>query len=178
RAGRLPPGTLAPAAVLVALLDRGAGPAVLFTRRHDGLVQHAGQVAFPGGGTESTDRSPEETALREASEEVGLPPECVRVLGRLPRYPTTSAYLVTPVVGYVKDFSRFVMQRQEVADIFSVPFEVLLDRFRWQEQPVGFGGERFRFPELIWEDRRIWGATAGMLRLLLPALRDAWRQAT
>lgn len=66
RAGRLPAGELASAAVLIALLDRDAEPAVLFTRRHDALVQHAGQVAFPGGGAEPADRGPEETALREA----------------------------------------------------------------------------------------------------------------
>lgn len=170
RAGYLPPTM--PAAVLVAVLGRDE-PGVLFTRRRDDLTAHAGQVAFPGGAEEPGDANPEATALREAEEEVALARERVRVLGRLPRYPTTTGYLVTPVVGWVADPPVFTAQASEVADIFVVPLAVLLDRSCWRSNPLRLGNTQLPHRELQWQGRRIWGATAGMLQLLLPSLRAA-----
>lgn len=173
RSGRIDESRLVRAAVLAAILRRDQGPALLLTRRRETLSQHAGQVALPGGAEEATDQGPEQTALREAEEEVGLAPGSVRILGRLPRYPTVTGYLVTPVVGYVQSPPAFVAQPTEVADIFTVPLSVLLDPRQWQDRPIEFAGERFPNRELHWEGRRVWGATAGMLQQLLEPLRDA-----
>ncbi|MGH8273588.1 MAG: CoA pyrophosphatase [Gammaproteobacteria bacterium] len=171
-AGALPPTKPARAAVLIAFLEQNE-PGLLLTRRHDSLSAHPGQVAFPGGAEDPGDESPEAAALREAEEEVALARERVRVLGRLPRYPTTSGYLVTPVVGWVADPPVFTAQAREVADIFVVPLAVLLDRTRWQDNPLQLGTTRLPHRELHWQGQRIWGATAGMLQLLLPSLREA-----
>ena len=171
--GRLADERLAPAAVLAAIVEVASGPALLLTRRGDHLAQHGGQVAFPGGAQETGDAGPEATALREAEEEVGLTPGRVRVLGRLPGYPTVTGYLVTPVVGYVAAPQRFVAQPSEVADIFTVPVPVLLEQDRWMDRPIEFAGRRFPNRELHWKGQRIWGATAGMLQLLLDPLREA-----
>ncbi|MGH8225853.1 MAG: NUDIX hydrolase [Gammaproteobacteria bacterium] len=176
RNGFAPTPPFKPAAVLIALVEQETGPGVLLTRRHDELAQHGGQVAFPGGAVEAGDASAERTALREAEEEVALVPERVRLLGRLPCYPTTTGYLVTPIVGHVAGMPTLQAQPEEVADIFVLPFTVLLNPARWQTRPLGDGVKRLMLPELSWQGQRIWGATAGMLQLLLDPLRTAWRE--
>lgn len=168
------PGEPAAAAVLIALVETPAEPGVLFTRRRDDMTPHPGQVAFPGGSREG-DETPEQTALREAQEETALHPDRVRVLGRLPDYPTTSGYRVKPVVGYVAQLPSLRAQPGEVADIFVVPLAILLDPCRWKDRPLDFNGRQFPNRELYWGGQRIWGATAGMLHLFLPDLRKAWR---
>lgn len=173
RAGRWPSGEPAAAAVLAAIVEDDSGPALILTRRRDDLVQHAGQVALPGGAVDAGDHSPEQAALREAEEEVGLPQARVRVLGRLPRYPTTSGYLVTPVVGHVAAHVNLVASPDEVADIFTLPLAVLVDRGRWAQKTFEANGVHLPYWELNWAGQRVWGATAGMLQLLLPPLRRA-----
>ncbi len=177
RNGLAPAPPFKPAAVLVALVEQEAGPGVLLTRRHDELAQHGGQVAFPGGAVEAGDGNAERTALREAEEEVALAPDRVRLLGRLPRYPTTTGYLVTPIVAHVAELPALRAQPEEVADIFVLPFSVLLDPARWQTLPLGVGEQRLMLPELSWAGQRVWGATAGMLQLLLDPLREVWSEA-
>lgn len=172
-AGRWPAAPAAEAAVLVPIVESGRGPELLLTRRRDDLMRHAGQVAFPGGIRDPGDVGPEATALREAEEEIALPPASVGVLGRLPRYPTTTGYLVTPVVGYVERPVELHAAPEEVADIFTVPLPVLLDESRWHRRFLEFEGMRLPFLEIHWGGQRIWGATAGMLRLLVPLLREA-----
>lgn len=173
RAGRWPSGTPAAAAVLAAIVEDDSGPALILTRRRDDLVQHAGQVALPGGAVDAGDATPEQAALREAEEEVGLPRTRVRVLGRLPRYPTTSGYLVTPVVGHVATRVNLVASPGEVAEIFTLPLPVLIDPGCWERKTFDSNGIRLPYWELLWAGQRVWGATAGMLQLLLPPLRRA-----
>ncbi|MGA7964878.1 MAG: CoA pyrophosphatase [Gammaproteobacteria bacterium] len=173
RAGRWPPGTPAAAAVLAAIVEDETGPALVLTRRRDDLVQHAGQVALPGGAVDAADPTPQQAALREAEEEVGLPRAGVRVLGCLPRYPTTSGYLVTPVVGHVATRVNLVASPDEVADIFTLPLPVLVDSGRWEQKTFDSNGVHLPYWELNWVGQRVWGATAGMLQLLLPPLRRA-----
>jgi 8-oxo-dGTP pyrophosphatase MutT (NUDIX family) len=126
-----PPRTLAlpgfqPAAVLVALLRRPAGPTVLFTRRTDTVRHHKGEISFPGGGREGLE-DPPATALREAEEEVGLAPERVEVLGVLDDLPSITGYLVTPVAAAVREPpAAFRPQATEVLEPFEVPLAHLL----------------------------------------------------
>ncbi len=152
-----------PAAVLVPILARPNGPTLLLTRRTDHLNDHAGQISFPGGRIEPDDASPEAAALREAHEEVGLDPSAVDVLGRLDLYRTVTGYAVTPIVGLVSPDARFTPDPFEVADIFEVPLAFILNprnhQRHFRETPIG----RRYFYVLPYQDRYIWGATAGML---------------
>ena len=152
------------AAVLVPILTRPEGYTVLLTRRADTLRNHKGQVSFPGGRRDPEDVSLAACALREAQEEVGLPPECAEIIGYLDDYPTTTRYRVTPVVALVKPPQQFVFDAGEVAEVFEVPLSVLLDARRYESKILSKDGLNVPFFEVNHEGHRIWGATAGMLR--------------
>jgi 8-oxo-dGTP pyrophosphatase MutT (NUDIX family) len=116
---------LRPAAVLLPLLRKEDGWHLLFTRRTDDLAEHSGQVSFPGGRSDSTDNGPEQTALREAREEIGLNPADVHILGRLRRSLTITHYLVTPVVGVMPWPYLLRLGLDEVSRAFTIPLEWL-----------------------------------------------------
>ena len=154
---------LTPAAVLVALVERAEGVSVLFTERTAHLAHHAGQISFPGGRLEASDRTPEEAALRETAEEIGLEPAMVRIVGRLDAYASRTGFLITPVVGLVAPPLTLARDPFEVAAIFEVPLAFLLDGANWRRESRPFGGvERF-FYSITYEGRYIWGITAGVL---------------
>lgn len=153
---------LADAAVLVAITDRPA-PGILLTTRAADLAQHAGQVAFPGGRVEDGDRNLQEAALREAREEIGLPPDTVEVLGVQAPYHTGSGFLVHPVVGIVPPDLSYRIEPAEVANLFEVPVAFLFDRDNYETQSVFYKGRVRSYYSAMWEGHRIWGATAGML---------------
>ncbi|MBU3577640.1 CoA pyrophosphatase [Polynucleobacter sp. UK-Kesae-W10] len=164
-------GKVTKAAVLIPLLLKEGGLSVLLTQRTNHLRDHAGQISFPGGRMDPEDRSPNETALRESWEEIGLDPERVEIIGHLPQYLTVSGYSVTPVVGLVKPQAEYVLDAFEVADVFEVPLDFLLNPANhqvrlWQSEQ---GGRRFY--SMPYENRFIWGATAGMLRNLYHLLK-------
>jgi len=164
---------LTPASVLVGLIEREAGYSVLLTRRSDTLRRHTGQVAFPGGR-----RDPGEnvwqTALREAHEEVGLDPGFVSLAGLSTPYRTGTGYLVTPVVGFIREGFTLTPNPDEVAHIFETPFGFLMDPTNYEEhEREAPTGERRRFYAMTHEDQYIWGATAGMLRALYERLYGA-----
>ncbi len=161
--GLRPEGALTPAAVLVPLVDRPDGMTVLLTQRTEHLNDHAGQISFPGGRVEPEDESPEAAALREAEEEIGLPPERVEIVGRLDRYVTRTGFDVTPVVGIVDPPFLVDPDPFEVADVFEVPLSFVLDPRNHQRHSRFYKGARRRFYALPYGDRYIWGATAGML---------------
>ncbi len=153
-------GTLKPAGVLVPIIERGPSLSVLLTRRSAELKHHAGQVSFPGGRMEEHDRDVEATALRETSEEVGIAPSHISVVGYLQTMPTITAYAVTPVVGIVSSAVELAIDRTEVEYAFEVPLPFLMDagndvRFRWTD-----GQREVPMVEIPWEGERIWGATA------------------
>lgn len=150
------------AAVLVPLLD-GDEPEVVLTRRADHLVKHAGQVSFPGGAAESQDDSAVQTAMREAFEEIGLPPERTRPIGFLDRMDTISDYRVLPVVAMVSGPIQWQLDEQEVAELFTVPLSLALDRSQYTSRSVTRNGKSFRIWSLQWQQYDIWGATAAML---------------
>lgn len=116
-----------PASVLVPFLERDGGWHILFTRRSDTLVEHSGQVAFPGGSAEPEDASLEETALREAHEEIGLDPKAVHILGRLDSFITITNYILTPVVARIPWPFPLQLEKDEVERVFTIPLVWLVD---------------------------------------------------
>ena len=118
----LAPRPLRPAAVLIPLLRQAGEWRLLYTRRVDGLPEHSGQVAFPGGRVDPGDPTPEAAALREAEEEIGLNPANVRILGRLGEYPTITAYCITPVVAAIDWPVPLHLQACEVSRFSTIPY--------------------------------------------------------
>ena len=160
------------AAVLVPIIAHPGGLSVLFTQRTAHLKAHSGQVSFPGGRAEPGDASPEETALRESEEEIGLPRSRVEVLARLPEYFTRTGFRVTPVVGWVEPPLELKADPVEVAAIFEVPLAFLLDPANQQRHFRMLGTIRRDFWAIPYGERYIWGATAAMLLILDRTLRD------
>ena len=154
---------LTPAAVLVPLIERPDGLTVLFTQRTSHLAHHAGQVSFPGGHIEPEDGGPAETALRDTEEEVGLDRSHVRIVGRLDTYVTRTGFAVTPVVGMVAPPFTLRPDPHEVAEIFEVPLDFLLDPSNHERCSAEFEGRTRFFWAMPYGRHFIWGATAGMV---------------
>ena len=161
----LPEGgnALRAAAVLVGLVDRGAGEQVLLTRRNEGLRHHAGQISFPGGRIEDSDADPVAAALREAGEEIGLAPAQASVLGYLDPFTTITGFHVYPVVAQVAADFQAVPDPSEVDEVFEVPLSFLLEPCNAQRVELEFRGARRSVLEFRFNDWRVWGATAAML---------------
>ena len=154
---------LTPAAVLVPLIDRPERAMVLLTQRTDHLTDHAGQISFPGGRVEPDDAGPVATALREAEEEIGLEARHVEVIGRLDIYETGTGFSITPIVGVIDPGFSPNPDSFEVADVFEVPLDFVLDRRNHERHSRTFDGVERHFHALPYQNRFIWGATAGML---------------
>ncbi|WP_326524499.1 CoA pyrophosphatase [Sphingomonas sp.] len=155
-----PPAT--EAAVLVAVTDR-AEPGVILTQRTEHLRAHAGQVAFPGGRIDPEDANAVAAALREAQEEIALPPAAVTVIGMIDPYRTGTGYRVTPVLGVVRPDVRLIPSEAEVADVFEAPLAHLLDPANHVRASGIWKGRERHFYKIDWQGRNIWGATAAML---------------
>ena len=159
------------ASVLVPIVMREQ-PTVLLTERTMHLSSHSGQIAFPGGKADDEDADASATALREAQEEVGLDPAFVQVLGVMPHYLTGSAFIVTPVVALVQPGFTLTPNAHEVADVFEVPLQFLMNPAHHQRHIFEWQGVRREWFSMPYQDhtdgrvvqRFIWGATAGMLR--------------
>lgn len=163
-------GVLAQAAVLIPVTDR-AEPGVILTRRTDTLSRHAGQIAFPGGRIDPGDAGPVAAALREAEEEIALPRTHVRIVGEADRYRTVTGFEVTPVIGVVPPDLAFIPAAAEVAEVFEVPLDFLLDSGNHIEASVEWQGRNRHYYEILWRGYRIWGATAAMIVNLSRRLR-------
>ncbi len=159
-----------PAAVLIGVTDR-AEPGVILTQRTETLRRHAGQVAFPGGRVDPEDDGPVDAALREAEEEIALPASLVEVVGTADRYRTVTGYEVTPVIGVIPPDLTLVPAEAEVAAVFEVPLAFLLDSANHVEATALYQGRERRYYEILWGERRIWGATAAMIVNLSRRLR-------
>ena len=167
------PAGLRHAAVLMPIVERHNELYVLFIERATHLKHHAGQIGFPGGAIEKDDASPLACALREAEEEIGLRPNKVEVLGPLPpRITAVSSFFIQPFLGFVHDFHAEHLDSNEVSGVFEAPLNLLLNPTRHDQQSVLWQGEQRRFYQIMYNNKRIWGATAGMIvelaHLLLP----------
>ncbi len=163
-------GPVSPAAVLVPVLH-GERPGILLTKRAATLKSHAGQVAFPGGRVERADASIEAAALREAEEEIGLRPQDVEVVGRLPDYLTGSGFRISPVLALLPDGLALTPSEAEVESIFTLPLSVLLDPAAPERRRAPFRGRVREFWVWPHPEHYIWGATAAILVHLAHRLR-------
>jgi 8-oxo-dGTP pyrophosphatase MutT (NUDIX family) len=150
-----------PAAVLIAVTDRPQ-PGVILTVRREHLRTHAGQIAFPGGRLDPGEQAVA-AARREAQEEMLLDPAVVDVAGSIEPYRTVTGYVVTPVLGVIPPDLPLQPHEHEVADWFEAPFDYLLDPANQHRRSALFQGRTRHYYEIVWEDRRIWGATAAMI---------------
>jgi 8-oxo-dGTP pyrophosphatase MutT (NUDIX family) len=154
-----------PAAVLIPVVDHPE-PTVLLTQRSVHLSSHAGQIAFPGGKIDATDASPLDAALREAEEEVGLDRGFVEPIGYLDVYGTAFGFRILPTLARVRPGFELTINQGEVDDAFEVPLSFLMNPANHQVHSKEFRGmERFYYA-MPFAERYIWGATAGILRLL------------
>lgn len=149
------------AAVLIAMTDREE-PGVILTVRREHMRTHAGQVAFPGGRIDAGEE-PMQAALREAHEEILLDPAAVDVIGSMEAYRTVTGYIVTPVLGVIPPDLSLTPHEHEVADWFEAPLDFLLDPANQHCRSALFQGKTRHYYEIIWNERRIWGATAAMI---------------
>lgn len=154
---------LKPAGVLIPIIDRPDGLSVLLTRRSAKLKHHAGQVSFPGGRMEPTDRDIRHTALRETEEEVGIQPHKIQVMGYLPPMPTTTGFAVTPIVGLLDSDVAVSIELAEVERAFEVPLCFLLNPQNQQMSEREFEGVMMPLVEFHFGGERIWGTTASMV---------------
>ncbi len=162
------PAVLVPAAVLIPIVLREPSATVLFTQRAAALKHHAGQISFPGGRLEDSDANPIAAALREAQEEVGLDPAFVAVVGMLADHIIGSGFRVTPVVAFVRPGFTLTLDAREVQETFEVPLDYLFDPANFRQRLRQYVPELppVQLNDIPFEERNIWGATAGMLMSL------------
>jgi 8-oxo-dGTP pyrophosphatase MutT (NUDIX family) len=151
------------AAVLVPLIDRADGITILFVQRTQHLRHHAGQVSFPGGGVEPSDRDAVAAALRETAEEIGIAREHIDVVGRLEPIVTGTGFHITPIVGFVTPHVEIKIDPFEVEYVFEVPLAFALDPRHHEVHTREFNGAPVSYYALTYEGRTIWGATARIL---------------
>jgi len=171
----VPAERLVNAAVLVPIVDRPDGMTVILTQRCEGLPSHPGQVAFPGGRSHGPHETPEDTALREAEEEIGLTQDEVEVIGRLNVRYSGTGYRVTPVVGLIDPPFTLRPDPSEVAAVFEVPLDLVLDPANHALETVIRDGREREYYVLTHPERYIWGLTARMLIDLYRVLGDLKR---
>ncbi|HSG94952.1 MAG TPA: CoA pyrophosphatase [Afifellaceae bacterium] len=159
-----------PAAVLVPVIAHRHEVTVLLTERTHDLPSHPGQIAFPGGKVDAGDENVEAAALREAEEEIGLSRSHVEVLGRAPDYLTGSGFHIAPVLGLVSPGAALTLNPGEVADAFEVPLSFLMNPANHHRGSRIWQGVERTFFEMPYQDRYIWGVTAGILRVLYEQL--------
>ena len=158
------------ASVLVGLVERNVGLAVLFTQRNEQLTQHAGQISFPGGAAESGDADAMATALRETREEINVGAELITPFGYLDCFETVSGFSVTPIVAEIASSYIGTPEPREVAAIFEVPLAFFMDENNLRRRRMEYRGRPRDIFEFHFGEKNIWGATAAMLLSLVRRL--------
>ncbi|MFK0162377.1 CoA pyrophosphatase [Rhizobium sp. NPDC090279] len=158
------------AAVLVPVVDSGDDAKVIFTLRTSTLRKHSGQIAFPGGAIDPEDASPEMAAVREAGEEIGLADIFIEPVGRLPHYLAATGFRITPILAVVKPGFHLALNPTEVEDAFEVPLSFLMDPGHHVTDTMLWQGTERHFYRMPYEQRMIWGITAGIVRTLYERL--------
>lgn len=155
--------TLSPSAVLVPIVERHHGLQLLLTQRTDHLRHHAGQISFPGGRMDRTDKDLIHTALRETHEEIGIPSRLINVMGKLPLQPTISGFMIQPVVAYISEPCELCLCEAEVADAFEVPLDFVLNPDNQNHSYRDYQGKQYSVYSIPYQERNIWGATANII---------------
>ncbi len=163
--------SLVPAAVLLAFVEKNGMPHIIFTRRTMTVATHKGQISFPGGMVEAGDGNADETALREAHEEIGLPPRNVEIIGYLDGLRTVTDFWITPVVGIVTSPVEYMIQEAEVAEVFDVPLTELRCLNNWHLEAREYRGVVFQDRQFRFGNRVIWGATGRITYGLMAKLQ-------
>ena len=163
---------LHPAGVLIPFVERDGELGLIFVKRADDLSRHAGEIAFPGGRREQLDRSLEQTALREANEEIGLDPTNVKLFGSLAKIPVISGFELNAFVGRLLEDTELYPGDSEVQRVLFVPLEALLEEAAWRTENREWRGEEFKLHFFDHEGDVIWGATARLVDFLLKLLRE------
>jgi 8-oxo-dGTP pyrophosphatase MutT (NUDIX family) len=157
-------GALKPAAVLIALIEENKQLSVVLTKRASHLKHHPGQISFPGGKMEDFDTSFINTAIREAEEEIGLNSNNINIVGQLLPYETISGYVVIPIIAFIDKNQNYVIDKNEVAEIFQVPLQHFLDFNNHYMVTIERHRKPFPIHFMPFEHHNIWGATAVMLK--------------
>tara|TARA_R110002126_G_scaffold1677_1_gene9976 strand:+ start:228 stop:845 length:618 start_codon:yes stop_codon:yes gene_type:complete len=157
---------LRPAAVLAPLILHDGPPRLLFTERASHLLKHPGQISFPGGSLDPGDAGPAQAALREVEEEIGVGAEHVELVGRFESYETGTGFQITPFVGVLRPGYDLKPDPGEVASVFEAPFDFLMNPLNHQQRSGVWQGQERHYYAMPWEDRYIWGVTAGLLKSL------------
>lgn len=158
------------AAVLIGVIDDPDEARVILTQRTTKLRKHAGQIAFPGGGIDDVDGTPEVAALREAEEEIGLDRRFVETVGRLPQYLSGTGFRIQPVLAVVQPGFVITPNPDEVDSVFEVPLSFLMNPDNHQQDSRMWQGVVRHFYVMPYRERRIWGITAGIIRTLYERL--------
>lgn len=153
-----------PCAVLIPLIEINREVFVILTKRAEHLRKHAGQISFPGGKVEPDDKNFTDTALRESFEEIGIPAEKVEVIGQLKNYQTLTGYGITPIVGFISKDIEFIADKNEVAEIFTVPLDYFYRREHYIEITIRQKEHLKKVNFIPYQQYNIWGATASILK--------------
>lgn len=158
------------AAVLAPIVKRADGWTMLFTQRAHETPAHPGQISFPGGRVEPNDADAVATALRETEEEIGLARSFIEPLGGFDRYETGTGFRITPIVGLIEPRFTLTLNPREVAEAFEAPLAFLFDPANHERRSGEWRGRKGHYWVMPYENRFIWGATAGMIRALYERL--------
>lgn len=160
------------AVVLVPLITHSHGIHILLNRRAEHLRDHPGQICFPGGRFDPKDNSPEDTALREAHEEIALPREKISIIGRLNPCRTITGFEITPILAHVKPPYTLTLDPIEVVESFEIPLSFVLNKEHVQQQSINWHGQTHSYYVIEFEHYKIWGATASILVNLAQAISN------